>query len=124
MRNSAIITMAFGGRGDRWWYSTRLGSGHHAHQMGLTHIKGDKLVWQPHKTLRSTAKQLSIRIRPELRAALDAAPARADGVTTSIVNEYGRPFASAAAFGNRFADWCRMAGLKPVLCDDGKVRSY
>lgn len=59
-----------------------------------------------------------------MRAALDAAPARADGVTTFIVNAYGRPFASAAAFGDRFADWCRMAGLKPVLCDDGRVRSY
>ena len=62
---------------------------HDAHLMGLTHVKGDKLVWRPHKTLRSTAKQLSIRIGPELRAALDAIPARADGVTTFIVNEYG-----------------------------------
>ncbi|HXZ46849.1 MAG TPA: hypothetical protein VEH02_09010, partial [Pseudolabrys sp.] len=35
-----------------------------------------------------------------------------------------RPFASAAAFGNKFADWCRAAGLKPVRCEDGRVRNY
>jgi integrase/recombinase XerD len=49
---------------------------------------------------------------------------RADGVLTFIVNEYGRPFAAAAAFGNCFARWCRAAGLKPVLCDDGRARNY
>src|SRR5262245_61983020 len=30
----------------------------------------------------------------------------------------------AAYLGNKFADWCRTADLKPVKCDDGKVRSY
>jgi integrase len=29
-----------------------------------------------------------------------------------------------AAFGNKFADWCKQAGLKPVMCDDGVVRSF
>jgi integrase len=43
---------------------------------------------------------------------------------TFLVNDYGRPFASAAAFGNKFANWCRAAGLEPVLCDDGRTRSY
>ena len=43
---------------------------------------------------------------------------------TFLVNDYSRPFASAAAFGNKFADWCSAAGLKPVLCDDGRVRSF
>ena len=33
-------------------------------------------------------------------------------------------FASAAAFGNKFADWCDQAGLLPVACDDGRVRNY
>ena len=41
-----------------------------------------------------------------------------------LLNEYGKPFASAAAFGNRFADWCEQSGLEPVLCDDGRERSY
>jgi hypothetical protein len=59
---------------------------------------------------------------PELQAALDAMPA-SDGLTF-LMNDYGRPFASSAAFGNKFADWCIEAGLQPVLCDDGRVRNY
>lgn len=99
---------------------------HDAHLIGHQHSRDGKLSWRPHKTLRSTGKMLSIRIMPELQAALDAIPegVRADGVLTFLVNEYGRPFASAAALGNKFADWCRTAGLKPVLCDDGRTRSY
>jgi site-specific recombinase XerC len=97
-----------------------------AHQIGSQHVRVGKLVWRPHKTLRSTGKQLSIRITAECQAALDAIPdgTRADGVLTFIVGENGKPFGSAASFGVRFAKWCRHAGLKPVLCDDGRVRSY
>jgi len=47
-----------------------------------------------------------------------------DRALTFLTNDYGRPFASAAAFGNKFADWCREAGLEPVMCEDGKVRNY
>ncbi|MGJ5082740.1 tyrosine-type recombinase/integrase [Bradyrhizobium sp. HKCCYLS3013] len=97
-----------------------------AHLIGQQHIREGKLLWRPHKTIRTTGKILKIRIMPELQAALDAVPseARADGVLTFLVNDYGRPFASAAAFGNKFADWCRAADLEPVLCDDGRVRNY
>jgi integrase/recombinase XerD len=99
---------------------------HDAHLIGQQHIRNGKLSWRPHKTLRTTGKVLSIRIVSELQAALDAIPAgvRSDGVLTFLVNDYGRPFASAAAFGNKFADWCDDAGLKPVLCDDGRTRNY
>jgi integrase/recombinase XerD len=97
---------------------------HDAHELGTQHIKDGKLVWRPHKTLRSTGKLLSIRIMPELQAAMDAVSIRREDVLMPLVNDYGRSFASAAAFGNKFADWVRAAGLKPVLCDDGKVRSY
>ena len=41
-----------------------------------------------------------------------------------LVNDYGRAFASAAAFGNKFSDWVTAAGLKPVQCDDGRTRNY
>ncbi|MBJ7403398.1 MAG: tyrosine-type recombinase/integrase [Bradyrhizobium sp.] len=97
-----------------------------AHLIGDQHIRNGQLVWRPHKTQRSTGKLLAIKIMPELQAALDALPkaARADGVLTLLVNDYGRPFASAAAFGNKFADWCVAAGLKSVLCDDGRTRNY
>jgi integrase len=104
---------------------------HDAHLIGEQHIRiGEegvrRLHWRPHKTLRTTGKLLSIRIMPELQAALDAMPkeARGDGVLTFLVNDYGRPFASAAAFGNKFSDWCRACGLKPVVCDDGRTRNY
>lgn len=95
-----------------------------AHALGRQHMTEGKLVWRPHKTLRSTGKLLKVRVIPEFKAALDAMPQAGDGVLNFLVNDYGRAFASAAAFGNKFADWCKAAGLKPVQCDDGKVRSY
>jgi len=99
---------------------------HDAHLIGQQHVRDGKLTWRPHKTERSTGKILTIRIMPELQAALDAIPkqARADGVLMFLTNDYGRPFASAAAFGNKFADWCHEAGLEPVLCADGRTRNY
>jgi integrase len=97
-------------RGDAW-------------QLGPQHIKDGKLCWRPNKTKRSTGKMLAIKMLPECQAALDAMPP-ANSSMAFLVNDYGRPFASAAAFGNKFADWCRQAGLKPVMCDDGKVRNY
>jgi integrase len=65
---------------------------------------------------------LTIRVLPELQAALDAIP-KGDALTF-LTTDYGRPFKSAAAFGNKFSDWCVAAGLLPVECDDGRVRNY
>ena len=99
-----------------------------AYKLGHPHKSFDadhqlyKLTWRPSKTSRSTGKVLSIPILPTLQAALDAMP-RSDALIF-LLNEWGRPFASAAAFGGRFADWCRAAGLEPVQCDDGRVRNY
>ena len=99
---------------------------HDAHLIGVQHVRDGKLTWRPHKTERSTGKSLTIKIMPELQAALDAVPkdTRADGVLTFLVSDYGRPFASACAFGNRFARWCHDAGLEPVVCADGRTRNY
>jgi integrase len=94
-----------------------------AHKLGVQHIKHGKLEWHPHKTIRSTGRKLSIRILPGLQAALDAMPPRADALAF-LLNDYGKPFASAAAFGNKFADWCTQAGLVPVMCADSRMRSY
>ena len=99
-----------------------------AHKLGRQHMSFDadhqiwKLTWRPSKTLRSTGKSLSIPNLPSLQAALDAMP-KSDALTF-LLTDRGRPFASAAAFGNKFADWCKAAGLKSVLCDDGRVRNY
>lgn len=103
-----------------------------AHKIGRQHLSFDadrqlwKLTWRPSKTARSSGKILTIPILPSLQEAMEAIPreARADGVLTFLVNEYGRPFASAAAFGNKFADWCVAAGLQPVECEDGRVRNF
>ena len=59
---------------------------------------------------------------PELQAALDAMP-HSDALAF-LLTDYGRPFASSAAFGNKFADWCNLAELEPVVCEDGKTRNY
>jgi site-specific recombinase XerD len=99
---------------------------HDAHLIGMQHLRDGKLSWRPHKTERATGRTLTIKIMPELQAALDAVPkgTRADGVMAFLVNDYGRPFASAAVLGNRFARWCHHAGLEPVLCADGRTRNY
>jgi hypothetical protein len=57
-----------------------------------------------------------------LQAAPDAMPP--NDALTFLLTEHGRPFKSAAAFGNKFSDWVKAAGLKPVVCHDGKLRSY
>jgi hypothetical protein len=41
-----------------------------------------------------------------------------------LVNDYGKPFASAAVFGNKFADWGDDAVLPEVECDHGRVRNF
>lgn len=96
---------------------------HDAHVLGCQHISDGKLCWRPHKSLRTTAKMLKVPIMPEFQEGLAAMP-RSENVLTFLTTDYGKPFASAAAFGNKFVDWCRDAGLQPVLCDDGRVRSY
>jgi len=69
---------------------------------------------------------LTIKILPELQAALDAVPetTRASGVLAFLVNEYGKPFATPEVLGKSFARWCREAGLEPVVGSDGLVRNY
>jgi integrase/recombinase XerD len=62
-------------------------------------------------------------ILPELQRALDTIPDTYRSLAF-LLNDYGKPFASAAAFGNKFADWCNAAGLKTVLCDDGRTRRF
>jgi integrase/recombinase XerD len=92
-------------------------------KLGRQHItKDDRLSWRPSKTRRSTGLMITVPLLPELQAAIAAMPA--SDALTFLTNDYGKPFASAAAFGNKFADWCEAAGLKPVTCDDGKIRSY
>jgi integrase/recombinase XerD len=101
-----------------------------AHVIGPQHVVisnrdgQKKLCWRPHKTTRTTGRLLKVPITSQLQQALDAMPAR-DGETLAfLTTDHGKPFASAAAFGNKFAQWCDEAGLQPVRCEDGIVRNY
>jgi two-component system chemotaxis response regulator CheB len=58
-------------------------------------------------------------VLPFLQEALDAVPKGT--ALTFLTNNYGKPFASAAAFGNKFADWCDDAKLPTVMCPDSTV---
>jgi len=75
---------------------------HDACVIGGQHLRDGRLTWRPHKTSRTTGRVLTIRVLPELQSALDAMPP--SDALTFVLNDYGRPFASAAAFGNKFAD--------------------
>jgi len=44
-----------------------------------------------------------------------------EGISTWLVTERGRPFASPEAFRNKFKDWCRQAGL-PDHCTSHGIR--
>jgi hypothetical protein len=92
------------------------------HIIGHQHLKDGAITWRPCKTSRTTRKVLSIFVLPEFQAALDAMPG--SGELRFLLNARGQPSASAAAFGNAFANWCTAAGLEPKTCDDGKVRNY
>jgi integrase len=89
------------------------------HLLGRQHLRDGVLTWRPQKT---PDRLLSVDVGPELAAAINALPVINE--LTFLLTEHGRPFASAAAFGNRFADWCRQAGLRPVWYADGKMRDY
>lgn len=90
--------------------------------IGRQHLKDGCITWRPSKTSRSTRKVLTIRILPAFQEALDTMPASSE--LAFLLNSHGRQIASAAAFGNAFANWCAAAGLEPVKCEDGKVRNY
>jgi hypothetical protein len=47
---------------------------HDIHLIGRQHLRDGFLTWRPHKTHRTTNKVLTVRVMPELAAALDAMP--------------------------------------------------
>jgi integrase/recombinase XerD len=60
-----------------------------AHELGLQHVKNGKITWRPRKTKRSTGMTLSIRILPELQAAIDAMAAPETSLAF-LLNDYGK----------------------------------
>lgn len=64
------------------------------------------LDWQPSK---AGASRVRIPVLPPLKRALEGRTVT--GLTTYLVTEYGKPFASPAAFAGKFRKWCLAAGL-------------
>ncbi len=73
-------------------------------RMGWQHVRVDTIRVSQSKT----GAQLVIPMHPELKAVLDRLPKEH---LTFLTTQYGKPFKNAAAFGNRFRQWCNAAGL-------------
>ncbi len=77
-------------------------------RLGPQMERGGELCFTEEKNRANKPKHRSIPILPALRVELDANPS---GHLAYLVTEWGRPHASAKAFGNRFKAWCIQAGL-------------
>jgi len=79
------------------------------HRLGWSMFDGDELTFRQHKNRNRRPVDLTLIFPEHLRAVLNQTP---HGTETFLVNDFGVPFASTAAFGNKFRDWCRAAGLE------------
>ena len=77
-------------------------------KLGLQMERDGKLCFTEEKNRANKPKHREIPILPVLRVELDASP---PGHMVYLVTEFGRPYASPKAFGNRFKSWCKQAGL-------------
>ena len=83
--------------------AVKLGPPHERQVDGRT-----RLVFTEEKNKHRNPKHRDLPMLPILRAEIDASPS---GHLVYLVTEYGRPYATAKSFGNRFKSWCRQAGL-------------
>jgi integrase len=77
-------------------------------RLGPQMERDGELCFTEEKNRANKPKHRSIPILPALRVELDANPS---GHLAYLVTEWGRPYASPKAFGNRFKAWCVQAGL-------------
>jgi len=78
------------------------------HRLGPGMVHDGSITFTQWKNRRHKPVILTLPISDELQAVLAAQP---PGRETFLVNDFGRSFASTAAFGNKFRDWCRDAKL-------------
>jgi integrase len=78
------------------------------HRLGPPMVDAGTITFTQWKNRNRNPVTLTLPMSDALVAALAATP---HGDETFLVTAYGRPFASTAAFGNKFRDWCREAGL-------------
>jgi Phage integrase family len=76
-------------------------------RLGRQHVRNDRITFTAHKGRNRKPKRLTLPILPVLQRSLDASPC---GDMTFLINDLGRPFTDAG-IGNRFRDWCDLAGL-------------
>ena len=77
-------------------------------RLGPQMERDGNLCFTEEKNRAKNPKHREVPILPALRAELDAGPS---GHLSYLVTEWGRPYASPKAFGNRFKSWCVQAGL-------------
>ncbi|MBX4870626.1 tyrosine-type recombinase/integrase [Rhizobium bangladeshense] len=75
-------------------------------RIGPQHIKGDVIEYRAGKN----DEWVYIPMHPDLKAVLEAT--KTDHLAYLVTPVHGRPFKSAAAFGNWFGDMCAEAGVE------------
>lgn len=79
------------------------------HRLGPRMVEDGVITFTQWKNRNRNPVTLTLPLSDALKGALAAT---VHGTETFLVTDYGRPFASTAAFGNKFRDWCRDAGLE------------
>ena len=89
------------------------------HRLGPPMVDGDTITFTQFKNRKRKPVTLTLPLSDAVAHALEVTP---HGAETFLVNDYGRPFASTKAFGNKFHDWCDEAGLVDRSADG--LRKY
>lgn len=77
-------------------------------RIGPKHVQDGEIHFTEAKNARRKPKHHVIPMPPHLIETIKATP---HGEDTFLTTDFGKPFASAAAFGNKMRDWCDAAGL-------------
>jgi len=88
-------------------------------RFGSQHRRDGRLIYRQAKNEHRNPIDLDIPVHAKLAESLDA---YSTTHLTYLVTEYGQPY-SVEAFGNRFKEWCRAAGL-PDCCTLHGVRKH
>lgn len=78
-----------------------------ARLLGRQHVRGERIVFKPSKTAKSTGMEVNVKIVAPLAEALLPVAER----MIFLHSEWDRPFASAKAFESRMKKWCVEASL-------------
>lgn len=79
------------------------------HRLGPGMVRDGEVHFTQWKNRNRKPVTLRLPISDEMNLVLSNLPADRK---TFLVTDYGRPFASVNAFGNKFRDWCQQAGLE------------